>query len=92
MSFATISQCVGDDALGQRVRSGYVKEQGVENPDPAWYQMRWLIAADPSIEAPYESALISGNPNPGGDPAVITDGMITAAVAAHPWTPPPATP
>jgi hypothetical protein len=88
MSFATISRCAADDAFGQRVRAGYAKE-GVDNPDPAYYAMRWVIAADPSVEAPYESAVIAENPNPGGDEAVVTDGMLTAAIQAHPYTPPP---
>ena len=87
MSFTTISQCAVDEPFGQRVRAGYAKE-GVDQPDPAWYAMRWAIAADPSIEPPYESAIVAGNPNPGGDPAVVTDAMITAAVQAHPYTPP----
>ncbi|MET0415644.1 MAG: hypothetical protein ABW022_06450 [Actinoplanes sp.] len=88
MSFASIATCVNDDPFGQRTRAAYAKE-GVDQPDPAWYQQRWAIAADPSVEAPYESALIAGNPNPGGDPAVVTDGMLTAAVQAHPYEPPP---
>ena len=88
MSFATIAVCVNDEALAQRTRAAYAKE-GVAQPDPAWYAMRWAISADPSIEPPYASALASGNPNPGGDESVITDGMLTAAVQAHPYTPPP---
>jgi hypothetical protein len=87
MSFNTIAKCAADEPFGQRSRAAYAKE-GVDNPDPAWYAMRWLIAADPSIEPQYESAIISGNPNPGGDESVITDAELTAAVAAHPYTPP----
>jgi hypothetical protein len=90
MSFKTISLCAADEAFAQRTRAAYTKE-GVENPDPAWNQMRWTIAADPSVEAPYESAILNENPDPGGDEAVVTDGMLTAAVQAHPYTaaPPP---
>lgn len=87
MSFNTISRCAADEALGQRARAAYAKE-GVEQPDPAWYAMRWALAADPSIEPPYESAILNDNPNPGGDESVITDGALTAAVQAHPYTPP----
>jgi hypothetical protein len=86
VSFNSISKCAADEAFGQRTRAAYAKE-GVEQPDTAWYQKHWLIAADPSIEPPYESALLSNNPNPGGDESVITDAMLTAAVAAHPYTP-----
>lgn len=87
MSFKTIAQCAEDEAFGQRTRAAYAKE-GVDQPDPAWYAMRWAVAADPSIEAPYESAVIGNNPDPGGDEAVVTDAMLTAAVQANPYTPP----
>jgi hypothetical protein len=87
VSFNSISKCAADEAFGQRVRAAYAKE-GLDEPDPAWYQQRWSIAADPSIEPPYESALAADNPNPGGDESVITDGALTAAVQAHPYTPP----
>lgn len=89
MSFKTISMCAADESLGQRGRAAYAKEGQVEQPDSAWFAMRWAVAADPSIEAPYESAVLNDNPDPGGDESVITDGMLTAAVAAHPYTPPP---
>ena len=89
MSFNSIAKCSVDEAFAQRARAAYAKE-GVENPDPAWYQQRWALAADPSIEAPYESALAAQNPNPGGDESVITDGMLTAAVQAHPYEEPTA--
>ena len=86
MSFATIAQCTTDEVLGQRVRAAYAKE-GADGVEQSWYTMRWQIAADPSIEAPYASALAAHNPNPGGDESVLTDGMITAAVQANPYEP-----
>lgn len=86
MSFNTIAQCVADEAFGERVRAAYGKAGEVQ-ADYAWSTMRWVLAADPSIEAPYASAIASDNPNPGGDESVITDGMLTAAVAAHPFPP-----
>jgi hypothetical protein len=88
MSFKSIATCTNDEPLGKRVRAAYARE-GVEQPDPTWFHMRWAIAADPSIEPPYESALLNDNPDPGGDESVITDGMLTAAVQAHPYTPNP---
>ena len=88
MSFASIAQCTNDMAFSQRVTAAYAKE-GVQPPDQAWFAMRWAIAADPSIEPPYASALAANNPNPGGDESVVTDGMLTAAVQAHPYTPTP---
>lgn len=87
MSYNTIALCVNDDAMSRRIRAAYASE-GIEQPDPAYYDKRWLIAADPSIEPPYESAILAGVPDPGGDESVVTDGMLLAAVQAHPYTPP----
>ena len=44
-------------------------------------QLIWPVAL--STEAEYASAIAAGNPDPGGDPAVITDGMILSAVQAN---------
>jgi len=88
MSYSTIARCASDLSFAPRVMAAYSKELGVDPPDPAYYAMRWAIAGDPSIEGPYESAVLSNNPDPGGDPSVITDGMLLAAVTAHPYTPP----
>lgn len=84
MSFNTIARCVEDEAFANRTKAAYAKE-GAAGPETAQYVNRWLIAADPSIEPPYESAIAANNPNPGGDESVITDGMLTAAVQAHPY-------
>ena len=86
MSFTSVSRCAADESFAQRCRAAYAKE-GVQTPDPAWYQNHWLIAADPSIEAAYASALAGGNPDPGGDESAITDAMITAAVQTYPYVP-----
>ena len=43
----------------------------------------WPISARSDVESAYASALAAGNPNPGGDEAVITDGMILSAVQAE---------
>lgn len=87
MSFNTIAQCAADERFGDRARAAYA-DADVVNADTAWYQMRWVLSADPSIEAPYASAVASDNPDPGGDESVITDAMLTAAVGAHPYPPP----
>lgn len=85
MSFATIALSTSDQALASRTQAAYASE-GVTHPDGAWNAMRWAIASDPSVSGPYASAIAGGVPNPGGDESVITDGMLTAAVQAHPWT------
>ena len=88
MSYKTIAQCANDQGFAPRVMAAYAKEGGHNPPDAAYYEMRWAIAGDPSVEAPYASAVASGVEDPGADEAVITDGMLLAAVAAHPYTPP----
>ena len=86
MSFTTIAQCANDIPFQARLTACYAAE-GVVNPEAAMWAFRWTISADPSVAGPFESAVLNGNPNPGGDPAVITDGMLTAAVQAHPFEP-----
>lgn len=87
MSFNTISQCAVDQVFGRRTAAAYASE-GIVSADLAWQSMRWAIAADPSVAGPYESAVLNQNPNPGGDESVVTDGMLTAAVQAHPFVEP----
>lgn len=45
-------------------------------------RMQWRLAASPGWDAAYASALAAGVKDPGGDPGVITDGQILAAVQA----------
>jgi hypothetical protein len=87
MSFNTIAQCAVDFDFGRRASAAYAAE-GVDQADRAWQQMHWAIAADPSVAGPYESAVLAGIPNPGADESVVTDGMLTAAVQAHPFVEP----
>jgi hypothetical protein len=100
MSYSTIHQATTDIALQNRVIAATVQE-AVENPtvaDSAFadlvksntaeaVRMTWPVAI--ATEAEYASALAAGNPNPGGDEAVITDGMILSAVQAN-WPSDPA--
>jgi hypothetical protein len=44
-------------------------------------RMVWPVALN--TEAEYEAALLNEIPNPGSNPAVITDGMILSAIQAH---------
>jgi hypothetical protein len=54
----------------------------IPDPDTCAYRNSLLLAAQPGWAAAWESADAAGNPDPGSDPAVITDGMILAAVQA----------
>jgi len=81
MSYGTINECVNDQAFVGRVQSCAAQE-GAADPIMAAQTLRWPVASASDIEAAYASALAGGNPDPGGDPAVITDQMILSAVQA----------
>jgi hypothetical protein len=109
MSYTTITQASNDTALRNRIMAAVNKEveenaelaasvfgqYAANNPWVAWQALIWPVAVE--AEAPYESAIVAGNPNPGGDPAVITDAEILGSVQAN-WPEqvagflPPATP
>jgi hypothetical protein len=99
MSYATINQAAHDDALLARTQAAVHKE-AVSNPEfgdtPFGRQVMAGVAAIPQYfaypvavdtEAAYESAVLADNPDPGGDPSVITDAAIGAAVQVH-WPQP----
>ncbi len=101
MSYTTITQAAQDPALHDRVL-GAVHKEALNNPTygdttfgqdvldggaDIWTRFAYPVAVD--TEAAYESAVIAENPNPGGDPAVITDAAILSSVQAHwPQDPP----
>ncbi len=103
MSYTTITQAARDKALTDRTLAAAQQEARTEAyADTALG--RQIIAGNASVIGPtfnypvaiagaaaYESAVIAGNPNPGGDPAVITDGDILSAVQAA-WPPDPEPP
>jgi hypothetical protein len=98
MSYTTITQATTDQPLLNRVTAAIQKEAydnaalsdtdfgSSAKADPYWASQRmiWPVAID--TEAAYESALINDNPNPGGDPSVITDAAILTSVQAN-WPP-----
>lgn len=94
MSYATMAQAVRDQPLIDRVNAGAQQEarNGPQAGSAVAAKIRsnlfgasdyfmWSVASD--TEAAYAYAIESGNPNPGGDPGVITDGMIGSAIQAH---------
>ena len=100
MSYTSINQAANDPALNARVLAA-VNKEALNNADlgdssfgqevlagtaAIWDRFRYPVAVD--TEAAYESALAADNPDPGGDPAVITDPAILASVQAH-WPPDP---
>jgi hypothetical protein len=95
MSYTTIQQAVRDQALKDRVTAAAMKEAWAGGPEfsesefgaslrgypPLADHFMWPTAID--YEAEYEYAINEDNPNPGGDPGVITDANIQASVQAH---------
>ena len=91
MSYTTITRAARDVELQDRIAAAVNKEV---HSNPAFgdtqyggqvklgfasYQTFYYPTAVAN-EAAYESAVVAGNPSPGGDPAVITDADILAVV------------
>jgi hypothetical protein len=84
MSYATINSCARDSAFMGRVNACVAQEHRWDLANV--YETMYTGASATDIEAAYAYALNSGNPNPGGDETVVTDGMILSAVQAS-WPP-----
>jgi hypothetical protein len=95
MSYTSMSRSSTDPALTSRITAAVVQEawNNPANADNVYADnvrrsamnavvMHWPVVIATDIAAAYESAVVAGNPNPGGDPAVVTDGMILANVQA----------
>jgi hypothetical protein len=82
MSYSTIHQCANDEAFQARLTAAAAQE-GHANPEYAMSALlRWPVSSATDIAAAYEYAVNADNPDPGGDPTVITDGQILSAVQA----------
>jgi hypothetical protein len=81
MAYWDIATMSADTDLTARVSASAAQEG---KPDPRnWAADNMLVlAASPGWSEAWASALAGGNEAPGRDPAVITDGMILAAVQA----------
>lgn len=78
--YSTIATMANDSFLARRLTAAAAQE-GKSKPYESWVnEYRWELASTPGWSAAWESAVASGNPNPGDDAGVITDGMILAAV------------
>ena len=85
MSYSSIAVCAVDNEFRDRVTACVAQEGEDLNAMPS--QIFWNIAVKSDIEQAYAYALEADNPSPGGDPTVITDAMILAAVQAE-YAPP----
>ena len=84
-TLGAVEAMVNDAVLQGRVRAAAAQKQGegftaITDPVQWAWENRYPVAAAPGFSAQYEYAVLSGNPNPGGDPAVITDDQIRGQV------------
>ncbi len=81
MSYWDIATMAGDSDLFVRCRACAAQE-GIADPN-GWTSDHMLhLAASPGWSEAWASAIASDNPQPGRDPAVISDPMILSAVQA----------
>jgi hypothetical protein len=94
MSFAGITDLRNDQDFIGRVTAANVQEaltvsagtpyagRVLSSPEGAVVETIWQVCSAPGFSEAYDSALASETPNPGRDPAVISDEQITAAAHA----------
>jgi hypothetical protein len=86
MAYYDVSQLAVDPDFSLRVAACYSTETAgtadAEYPTTWAADHLWTIAGAPGFGDAYASAVAGGVPNPGRDPAVISDAQILAAVQA----------
>jgi hypothetical protein len=83
MSYSSIYQSAYDAEFLGRITACCATQDGVTDPGETAAFVTWPVCTASDVEAAYEAALISGNPHPGDDPAVVTDQMILSHVQAN---------
>lgn len=79
-SYWDIAQAAQSESLAQR-ETAAAAQQGNPGDPYVWARGHaYQLAAQPGWGAAWASAVAAGVPDPGADPAVITDGQILAAV------------
>lgn len=81
MSYNDIATIAKDGDLRERI-AACAADEGVREPHPTTWADRhqWILAASPGWAEAYGYALNTNAERPGRSEAVITDGMILAAV------------
>jgi hypothetical protein len=82
MAYYDVAELSGDSQFINRVAACYAIETGgsAQNPQTWAMEHNWEMAAQPGFGDAYTYARANDNPNPGADPAVITDNQILSAV------------
>jgi len=81
MSYLAVADMAEDHNLNRRMTAAAAQEE-IQDPDVWVRENRWYLASQPGWDAAWDSAVASGNDDPGSDASVITDGMILSAVQA----------
>lgn len=80
MSYKDIAAMTVSTSLQARLTAAAAEEHK-PRPYDGWVgQFIWDLAATPGWAPAWASAVAGGNPDPGNDEGVITDGMILSAV------------
>jgi hypothetical protein len=91
MAYSDVAALAVDQDFSLRTQACYATEPGSDSTGdgPATWQAEhaWSMAAAPGFGDAYASAVESGIPRPGNDPAVISDAQILGAVQAIGITP-----
>lgn len=88
MAYTDVHAMTRNDALKGRIAAAASVEQNagatLDEPDAdIWaYRHRYDVCAAPGWGDAWASAMASGDPDPGSNPAVITDAMILSQVQA----------
>lgn len=88
-SYLGIGKVSNSQSLRDRVTACAARENVSDAPDQWAFTNRWEYGAAPGWAAAYEYSEAGGNPDPGSDPAVITDAMILSQVQAMTSSAPP---
>jgi hypothetical protein len=80
MAYYEVSLLARDPDFQSRIAACYGTETMAQDPESWALMHQWIMASQPGFGDAYTYALNSGVPNPGRDPAVITDAQILTAV------------
>jgi len=80
MTYYEVSLLARDPDFQSRIAACYGIETMAQDPESWALMHQWMMASQPGFGEAYAYALLNGNPNPGRDPAVITDNQILSAV------------
>lgn len=84
MTYTAIAQAAQDQHLRLRIAACIAQERPQDAAHPIAHAdaIQWQVAASPGLADAYSYAVETNVPDPGADPAVITDAALLAAVTA----------